>query len=185
MKKTSLFALSILALTSVAFSRDDYVLKKVSIASPRTPKYTTDYAGPARQAQSAQWLELQADFDSSADITDELTFKYYLLFAGKCLTGEVTLVNILKGRDLHSVMYVSPKTIAQLLNGKAMTGADVQDVGVQILNKGQLVSEKSWKGQGEWWQKMQQVSGLVINKNETPFAPLFWDSYEAVKPAAK
>src|SRR5205823_12723837 len=99
------------------------------------------------------------------------------LFAGKCLTGEVTHVNITKGRDLHSVMYVSPKTIAQLLNGKALTAADIQDVGVQILNKGQLVSEKSMRGQGEWWQKLQQVTGLVVNKNETPFAPLYWDSY--------
>jgi hypothetical protein len=28
---------------------------------------------------------------------------------------------------------------------------------------------------------MQQVNGYVLNKNETPFAPLVWDYYEAIK----
>jgi hypothetical protein len=29
-----------------------------------------------------------------------------------------------------------------------------------------------------------QVAGFLLNKNETPFAPLYWDRYEQIKPAA-
>ena len=29
---------------------------------------------------------------------------------------------------------------------------------------------------------LQQVPGLLLNKNETPFAPLYWDRYEQIKP---
>jgi hypothetical protein len=43
------------------------------------------------------------------------------------------------------------------------------------------VAEGSWKGKGQWWSTMQQVNGYVLNKNETPFAPLAWDYYEAIK----
>jgi len=28
---------------------------------------------------------------------------------------------------------------------------------------------------------MPQISGFVLNKNETPFAPLYWDRYEQIK----
>jgi hypothetical protein len=184
MKNFTLFSLAVIAFTATVFGRDDYVLKKVSIATPTTPTYSSDYQGPTRRARAEHWLELQADFDSNAEMTDELTFKYYVLFAGKCLTGEVTHVNITKGRDLHSVMYISPKSIAQLLNGKQLTGTDVQDVGVQIESKGTVVAAKSFKGQGEWWAKLTPVPGMVINKTETPFAPLYWDSYEAVRPSS-
>ena len=32
---------------------------------------------------------------------------------------------------------------------------------------------------------MPQVAGLVLNKNETPFAPLYWDRYEQIKNARR
>jgi hypothetical protein len=83
-------------------------------------------------------------------------------------------------------MYVSPRTIAKILNGKQLASMDIQDVGVQIVNHGQVLTTKSYKTQGEtqWWQNLPQVTGLVLNKNQTPFGPLIWDRYEQIKAPA-
>ena len=31
---------------------------------------------------------------------------------------------------------------------------------------------------------LPQVTGMVLNKTQTPFAPLYWDRYEAIKAVA-
>jgi hypothetical protein len=33
----------------------------------------------------------------------------------------------------------------------------------------------------QWYKAIPALSGLVLNKNETPFAPLYWDRYEQIK----
>lgn len=185
MRKTLLLPLAILALASAAFGRDEYSITKVQPSIIRTPEY--NYVGDQRRSKQAeQWLEVEVEFKSNVELTDELTFKYYILIAGKILTGEVTHINVPSGRDLRSVMYVSPRTLSRMLNGKPTTPAAIEDVGVQILNKGQLVAEKSVKATAlGWWQRLPQLSGMVLNKNETPFAPLYWDRYEAIRSSSR
>jgi hypothetical protein len=184
MKLIPLFASALLAIAASAYSRDEYVIKKVQPSVIRTPimQFTGD---TRRTGQSQQWLEVEVSFESNIEITDELTFKYYVLLGGKCLTGEVTHMNILRGRDLASVMYVSPHTIAKMLENKPMTGVSIENAAVQILNKGQLVASKSYKeAGGDWWQRMQPIP-VMYNKNETPFSSLYWDRYEEIKPPIK
>jgi hypothetical protein len=182
-------SLLLLALSSItSFGRPDYAIKKIQPAVDLTPEISFNF-GPNQHPvpRSQQWLEVEVNFESNVDWTDELTFKYYILLDDQCLTGEVTHIDIPKGRDLYSVMYVSPRTIARILNNKPMTSQDIVDVGVQIVSKGQVLFTKSYKAQGDqqWWQSLQQISGKVLNKNETPFAPLIWDRYEQIKaPAA-
>ncbi len=181
MNRLPIFALSLFALAATGLSRDDYAITKVQPAVVQTPEI--QFTGTQhRSGRAEQWLEVEVQFQSNVDMTDELTFKYYILLAGKCLTGEVTHVNVPRGRDLYSVMYVSPRTLARVLEGHSMNAQAIENAGVQILFKGQLVAEKSFKeAGGEWWQKMQQIPGLVLNKNQTPFSPLYWDRYEAIK----
>ena len=183
MKKTiSALAFVFLVFALPAFAAADYQIVKVLPAVIRTPQYT--FTGDQRRTgQALQWLEVEVNFMSNVPFTDEMTFRYYILVGGKCLTGEVTHVSIPRGRDLYSVMYVSPRTLEQVLGGKTITGSSIENVGVQMVLKGQVVDTKSFKEQGnpQWWQGMQQIPGLVFNKNDTPFAPLYWDRYEAIK----
>ena len=182
--KISLLLLLLLGSAGAAFAqRGDYEITAILPAVVHTPQYAGSFdnkPGP----KIGEWLQVEVRFQSRPDFTDELTFKYYILFSGQVLEGEVTHVNISKGRELYSVMYLAPNTIARLLDNHPLTGAEIENVGVQILNKGQLVAEKSFKpaGADEWWQQMQQVTGLLLNKNETPFSVLYWDKYEAIKP---
>ena len=174
---------SLLLLTLSSFGRADYDIKKIAPAAITSPEIQFTFGPQHPQGHAEQWLEVEVNFESNVEWTDEMTVKYYILLDTQCLTGEVTHIDIPRGRDLYSVMYISPRTIARILNGKPLIGEDIVDVGVQLVIKGEVVATKSFKAQGEqqWWQNQQQVTGKVLNKNQTPFAALIWDRYEQIK----
>jgi hypothetical protein len=66
-----------------------------------------------KRTQRDRWLEVQ--FSSAPEFTDELTFKYFILFNGKLLIGEVTHVNTLAGHENRSVMHVAPRSLARFM----------------------------------------------------------------------
>jgi hypothetical protein len=79
-------------------------------------------------------------------------------------------------------MYVSPRTIARLMGNRPMTPNAIQNIAVQIVQQGAVKAESSLdRAAPNWFASMPQVGGLVLNKNETPFAPLYWDRYEQIK----
>ena len=184
MKKLTLFAFSLTALAASAFAAGDFEIKKVSVEFVNTPQYSVNPA--AKQSPPQKWMQVEVAFDAKPDFTDELAFNYYILFAKRLFVGHVNHVSIQKGRDLHSVAYISPKAIAQIMGGKLPNGSDLENVAVTITKPG-VAAPLSMKGfkpsTGEWWANMKAEEGFVINKSETPFAPLAWDYYEALKPA--
>jgi hypothetical protein len=104
------------------------------------------------------------------------------------LVGSVTHTTIPQGGEMHSSVYVSPRTLERFFDGKLPTNAEqaLVDVGVTITKQGQQVASASWKSKsGEWWPQFQQIPGFVLNKNETPFAPLAWDYFETIKPKSE
>jgi hypothetical protein len=149
------------------------------------PEYTYTGAQQYPVNQRDRWLEVEVEFAAAPDFTEELTLKYFILVTGKLLTGEVTHVNVLAGRENRSVVYVSPRALARVLGSRALTPNTVQNIAVQIVQQGTVKSELSQdRAQPQWFASMQAVAGSVLNKNETPFAPLYWDRYEQIKPAS-
>lgn len=176
---------------------EDFQINKIAPDLVITPEYSVNF-GPKNKKvpKNKEWLEVEVSFDwqpreKKPEFLDELTINYYVLLnnksreapEGTLLTGAVTHVAIPQGKGMNSVMYVSPRTLERFFEGKIPTTASsaVLDVGVTITKQGQLVAESSWKGRGQWWSAMQQAGGYVLNKSETPFAPLAWDYYEAIK----
>ena len=154
----------------------------------------------------ASWLEVEVTFDRLAlpkepKFAPELTFNYYVLLKNEgftedkkptLLTCSVVHVHVPQEKGLHSVVFVSPRTLASFFDGK--TPATVQqavvDAGVTISGKNGLLAIKSLnptsvKGDKGWWDNTKAdytpTAGALLNKTETPFAPLEWDYYEAVK----
>ncbi len=129
---------------------------------------------------------MEVDFTAAPEFTDDLTFKYYILINGKLLTGEVTHTNVAGGRDNRSVMYVSPRTLARIMGNRPVAPNSVQNIAVQIVQQGAVKSESSVdRAAPQWFASIPQVAGFVLNKNETPFAPLYWDRYEQIKASAR
>lgn len=143
------------------------------------------------------WLEIEVTFASQSaspteKYTDDLVITYYVLLANKTvtfpqgalLTGQTALTSVpARQNDLKSVIYLSPRSMERLFDGKAPTSVSsaIVDIGVTISKQGQVVAQKSLKGSGVWWPQYQQTPGYLLNKSETPFASLNWEYYEPVK----
>jgi len=195
-----IIAAALIAVDISAFGQPpttDYKILKVEPNFLESPTYS----GPRydkRGAKAKSWLEIEVSFEwqprlRDPKFTDELTFNYYILLKnrspqypkGTLLVGSVTHMSIPQEKDMHSVVYVSPRTLERFFEGKVPANAEqaLVDVGVTITKEGQRVAATSWKSKtGDWWPQFQQTPGFILNKNETPFAPLAWDFHEAIKP---
>lgn len=200
MKASPLLVLPLLLSFTVAQAQQantDFQISKITPDLAITPDYSFSLGPQGKRVQkNKNWLEVEVSFDwtprnPKPEFLDELTLNYYILLnnkdrenpKGTLLTGSVTHVAIPHGKGMNSVMYISPRTLERFFAGKVPSTANsaVLDAGVTVTQQGQLVAESSWKGRGQWWSGFQQVSGYVLNKSETPFAPLVWDYYEAIK----
>ena len=160
----------------------EFQLTKINRNLVSTPQFTYTGAQQYPTNQRDRWLEVEAEFASAPEFTDELTFKYFILLNGKLLTGEVTHTNVAAGRENRSVMYVAPRTLARFMGNRALTPNAIQNIAVQIVQQGAIKSELSVaRAQPQWYAAMPHLAGFVLNKNETPFAPLYWDRYEQIK----
>src|SRR5690242_3215967 len=131
MKKLTLSACALLALVAPLFAAGpDFEIKKVDVQFVSSPEYTV--SPPAKLVRSQKWMSVEVSFDAAPEFTDELTINYYILFAKQLYVGHVSHVSIQKGRDLHSVAFMTPKAIARALNGKAPTATDLENVAVTI-----------------------------------------------------
>lgn len=183
MKLLSLSACA-LALLAVAASAQVVVgpgsikLGKVQPEVVKTPEFNLS-SGPQKRSKLGQWLEVEVEYESKPEDIDELTFKFTILIEKKLLDGEVTHINIPKGRDHYSVMYVSPRTLEKLTGGRPLTASSIENVWIEVSRQGQILDKASFRPGVP--PNLPHVPGLVLNKDETPFAPLFYDRYEAIK----
>src|SRR5256885_6308625 len=143
---------------------------------------TPDYGpGQYRADANQRWLEVEVEFNAAPEWTEELMLKYYILFNGRLLTGEVTHVNIPGGLN-RSVMYALPIGLARFAGNRSLLPNIVQYIAVQIVQGGAVKDELSLApAPGQWFAALPPITGFVLNKNETPFAPLYWDRYPQIK----
>ena len=162
----------------------DFQITKISKNLISAPQFAYTGAERYQTNQRDRWLEVEVEFTAAPEFTDELIVKYYILFNGKLLTGEVTHSNIPSGRQRRSVMYVTPNALAHLADNRPITANTCQNVTVQVVQQGAVKDEASLvRAAPQWYAGMSQVSGFLLNKDQTPFAPLYWDRYEQIKSA--
>ena len=179
-----------------AQANTEFAITKIEPQIVTTPAIS--YSGATQKASRPKsWMEVEVTFTwqprtSAEKFSDDVTFNYYVLLSnksvtspqGSLLTGQVTHTSLpAMQNDLKTVMYLSPRNMERLFDGKIPASATsaIVDIGVTITRQGQVVAEKSLKGTGQWWPQYQQTPGYLLNKSETPFAPLNSDYYEAVK----
>jgi len=184
MKLFSVAALAVLAFVAQAAAQNANVgpgsvkVGKVSPSVVKTPEFQV-VGGVNKRSKNQSWLEMEVEYGTNLEEIDELTFKFTAQVEGKLLDGEATYVNIPKDREHYAVMYIAPRTLEKLTGGKPLTGASIQNVWVQVLHSGQVLGENSFKPEKQ--PNLQHLSGVVLNKDQTPFAPLYYDRYEALK----
>ena len=164
-----------------------FAIKNINISTPKTPEFTTVGSETnSKRAVLGSWLEVEVEFSATAP-TAEVAFHYDMIINGKLLTGDQTVVDVQPGQSLFTSVYVAPRTIATLLKGQPLTVNSLQNARVMIQRPGvaaPLAVKLQKEGGGNFFATAQQIPGFVLNKAQTPFANLWWDRYETVKPAA-
>jgi hypothetical protein len=181
-----------------AQSNTEFQISKIEANLVTTPSVSYSGATAKNAGPAKRWLEVEVTFGwqprtATERYADDVSVNYYVLLAnrnpaapqGTLLTGQVSLLTIpARQNDLHTVMYVNPRTLERFFDGKipSSTSSAVIDVGVTISKGGQVVAEKSLNSKsGAWWPQIQGTPGFLLGKPETPFAPLNADYYEPVK----
>jgi hypothetical protein len=156
-------------------------LGKVQPAVVKTPEFSLT-SGPTKRSKLGDWLEVEIEYETKPEDIGELTFNYTIMIEKKLLVGTVTHINIPKGREHYSVVYVSPRTLLKLTGGRPLTGSSIENVWVTVESQGVKLDQPAAFKPGPI-PNLPQLPGLVLNKDETPFAPLYYDRYEAIRKA--
>jgi hypothetical protein len=164
-------------------------IKPITPAQPKRPRPLA----PGEPLPT--WLEFEVDFDTAEEFP-ELQLKYSIILKSgqtfKLAEGEVTHVDVGRGKDRHSVMYIGPKSLNKISEGKQFTPQNISACWVDILAGGEVVGGFFKPFQGvtldavtKLKDKLDKIPDTLLNKSQTPFSPLFYDYYEAVKPSAR
>jgi hypothetical protein len=156
-------------------------LGKIQVSAPTTPEFQLS-GGTTKRFETKKWLEFEISYDTVPDGTiDELTFKFTAQIERKLLDGEVTYVNIAKGKDHWAVVYISPKSLDKLTGGRPFSPAALENAWVEVTNRGQVLARESLKNTP--MPNAPHTPGMIVPKNQTPFASLWYDRYEEIKGA--
>jgi hypothetical protein len=164
----------------------EFQITKITRDFLATPQFAYGGAEQHPAAEPDRWLQVEVEFAATPALTDQLTVKYFILFNGNLFTGEVTHVNVPAGRERRSVIYMTPRTLVRYGGNRPIAVNSVPNVAVQIVQQGAVKDELSFaRAQPQWYGALPPISGLLLNKNETPFAPLYWDRYEQIKTSGR
>ena len=157
-------------------------IEKILPSVVGTPEFTISNTPPKR-SQLQKWLEIEVEFAvEGVEMIDELTFKFDVKMNGKLYPGEITHVNIPKGKDRFTVMYLSPRNLERITDGKPLNAGMIENIWVTISKQGQALAISSLKDKAvKVVPNLPQFPGLLTPKSETPFSVLWTDRYEAVK----
>jgi hypothetical protein len=168
-------------------------LKEPSIQAQSTPDIKAAYVKEKRW-KPKDWLEFEIPFIATAPrgapsaltTYDQLTFKYYLFLDNpdkkkqRILTADVNHVNVPLNEGLASVVYLSPSAVLRLTGNNRVAPGAVTLWAVEVSREGKVIGFLSKDGK-KWWESPSAPpteAGVLKNKMETPFAPL-WGDYHA------
>ena len=155
-------------------------------ARVKTPIYTSNAS--AGRVPAREWGRVQVVYDTAPEWIDELTFQFYVLLLkdekGKrdftLLKGAVSYQDVARGRKHEAMIFVRPTTLARY--------GDVIGAAVEVLHNGEVVGVRSVEvsliaQEKEWWKnpKLTARDGVLLNRNQTPFAYVNYDDYDPIK----
>lgn len=155
------------------------VIKKIEPAGIKTPEFNIT-GGPQHRSKSLTWIEIEVEFETKVEDIAELKFEYMLQLGQTLVTGTVNHINIPKGPEHFSVMYLAPRTIEKILGNKPLSGASIGNVWITVSSPDGVLLHAKGHPKDAPPPNAPRFPGL-LSKEVTPFAPLFFDRYEAVR----
>ncbi len=149
------------------------------------PRYQVREGREDPSGRRDRWLEVRVQYERpEVEWLDDATFTYYIVLRNRrpaegdreinLFRGDVNYVNIPRERGLQSAVYMHPRTLARY--------GEVERVAVVISSQGRMLAIASAPDTDErWWERLPPRTGYVLNRMQTPFAMINFDSFEAMK----
>lgn len=171
---------------TTAAGKEGAVIRKMEVTGPtakvKTPEFKTDASEP--QAQARDWARIAVQYETDAEWTDELEFRYMVLVknpktsAYTMFPATVNYIDIPKGKRHTSTVFLRPATLERYGN--------VEWAGVKIYLKGKdtpvAVAQMPENDLRPWTATVASMPGVLLNRDQTPFALVAIDNYETIKP---
>jgi hypothetical protein len=171
--------------------REGAVIRKMEATGPnakvRTPEFKNDAIEPQTQIQvqdrDRDWARIAVQYDTDAEWTDELEFRYMVLVkntktsAFTMLPATVTYIDVPRKKGHTSTVFLRPTTLERYGN--------VEWAGVKVYLKGKdtpVAVAQMPDDQRPWTLNCPSLPGVLLNRDQTPFALVAIDNYETVKP---
>ena len=158
-----------------------------------------EFAGVKNKAfKPKDWLEIETKLNISLSpepptkTCDKITVKWYIAVKNAeksgtflLLTKDIDYVNVPLSEDIFCSVYLSPSSIKRLTGMDRGGKGAVEYVGFEVLINGEKVAQETSKGKPGWWaaasDKISRSEKVpLLNKTETPFAPMWWDRFAEV-----
>jgi hypothetical protein len=171
------------------------VIEKPSFEDLPSP----EFAGVKNKSfKPKDWLEIETKLNLSlspepeSKTCDKITVKWYIAVKNAeksgtflLLTKDIDYVNVPLSEDIYCSVYLSPSSIKRLTGLDRAGKSAVEYVGYEVLINGEKVAQETSKGKPGWWNaasdKISRSDKVpLLNKAETPFAPMWWDRYAEV-----
>lgn len=155
--------------------------------------------GKSKKFTPKDWLEVEAGIKIPATNADQkksgfinqVTVKWYVAVDNPDAKGVIKLtktinhLNVPVDEEVFSSVYLSPSAIKRL-TGKDKAGkSSVRAVGIEVLVDGEKIGQAAEKQKEGWWNagslSDQSDKFPLLNKDETPFAMLWWDRYAEIQ----
>ena len=164
--------------------RDDFAIKDIRQQQVDAPAYGgTGDLGGRPSTLWRKWLKIEVQFESRLEWADDVQLKYYVLTKGeraedsRLFVGDVTHINVAKGSQHYSAMFIQPNTL------KRYGAGQIEKVAVRLYYKGVAVSTLSAPPTKElWWDRYAPTPGYLLPPQDTPWAPIANERFEAAKP---
>lgn len=165
--------------------KEGVVIRKIEAYGPtakvRTPEFKTDASEP--QAQAKDWARIAVQYETDVEWSDELEFRYMVLVknpktsAYTMFSATVNYIDIPKGKRHTSTVFLRPNTLDRY-------GA-VEWAGVKIYLKGKdapvAATQMPESDLRPWTATVTIIPGVLLNRDQTPFALVAIDNYETIK----
>ena len=179
------FCLPVLAQVQVSSGgADGYDVKltRISYQLATAPDFRAFDTGapPGPSTLNSRWLRIEVQFESRPEWVDDVQIKYYVLMGkgqeARVFMGDVTHVNVARGSNHYSAMFMHPNMVERYGRGQ------IEAVAAQIFYKNRLVGQDSVPpSRVPWWENSTPTPGFVLPPQQTPWSLTAYGRYEAVK----
>jgi hypothetical protein len=154
-----------------------------------------------------QWLQVEFHYGTTSMLKtpylDAVEFKVWIegldplatnaqggKGVGVALTGSVTYVNVLAGKDIYGVFYVHPSVLGRYSSTRGVedfTEPNKFDVHIEAYVGGALMDEINKNKEQDplnWFKPLTVVPSMVYRQDQCPFLVSNPDRYPMIKPPA-